>query len=101
MSETPEADVLKKYFEEGSAVFFRMMQERHLMGEKKYGPIKFTEVNTLNEALEELADFGNYAMYTFMKVWLLSKQIADITADASDPEDKLGVESFIPSMKRD
>jgi len=99
VSETSEdaTVALQKYFEEGSKAFFGMMQQRHMDGEAKYGRVKFMEVNTLEEALEELADLGNYAMYTFMKVWVLNRQLAAVT-EAPD-ETTLGVQSFIPNVQ--
>jgi len=80
---------------EASEVFFNMMQERHVMGEEKYGPIKFMEVNTLEEALEELADFGNYVMYTFMKVYVLNLQLKKLLS--KEGHEPLGAASFMKS----
>lgn len=79
---------------EASEVFFRMMQERHEMGQLKYGPIKFMEVNTLEEAMEEIADLGNYALYTFMKLYVLNQQLQKVVPQGPDP---LGAASFMKS----
>lgn len=81
--------------QEASALFFGMMQERHLMGEQKYGPIKFMQVNTLEEAMEELADLGNYAMYTFMKIFVLNEQLKKLVPE--EGHEPLGAASFMKS----
>lgn len=80
---------------DASLLFFRMMQDRHLMGEDKYGPIKFMEVNTLEEAMEELADLGNYTLYTFMKLYVLNQQLQKILP--KDGVDPLGAAGFMKS----
>jgi hypothetical protein len=75
-----------------SAAFFEAMQRRHLMGEEQYGPIKFLEVNTLLEAMDEVVDLANYAMYTFMKLWVLNKQIQH---QLGEQPEVLGAKSFM------
>jgi hypothetical protein len=55
--------------------FWEMVQARHELGEKKYGPGKFLKVDTMEEALFELADLANYACYTFVKIRLLQERI--------------------------
>lgn len=59
-----------------SDAFDVMVQERHEMGSQKYGPGKFLGVDTMLEALYELADLANYARYTFIKICLLQERIA-------------------------
>jgi hypothetical protein len=80
---------------EATARFFEMMQERHEMGAEKYGPIKFMEVNTLKEAMEEVVDLGNYAMYTYMKLYVLDKQIDKLLPE--EGHEPLGAASFMKS----
>lgn len=82
---------------EASAHFFASMTERHEMGEKKYGPIKFMEVNTLEEAMEEVVDLANYAMYTYLKLWVLNAQQQKMVKDAPD---MLGPGSFMSNGGR-
>ena len=55
--------------------FWELVQSRHELGEKKYGPGKFLLVDTMEEALFELADLANYACYTFVKIRLLQERI--------------------------
>lgn len=58
-----------------SQEFDEVCQARHNMGEEKYGPGKFLNVDTMDEALQEVADLANYARYTYVKVRLLQDRI--------------------------
>lgn len=71
--EVPEIDV--PLLEKLNAEFDDLTIERHNMGAEKYGPGKFLFVDTMQEALYELADLSNYARYTFIKVRLLQEKI--------------------------
>lgn len=77
---------------EASAAFFEMMRNRHEEGEKEYGPVKFMEVNTLIEAMEEVVDMANYAMYSFIKLWILNAQMQRLVGQT--PE-MIGPNSFM------
>lgn len=66
------SDQLQQYSDE----FDAMVRERHEMGAEKYGPGKFLTVDTMREALFELADLSNYARYTFIKIRALQDRIA-------------------------
>lgn len=81
--------------QEASNVYFQMMEQRHRLGEEKYGPIKFATANTLEEAMEEVADLGNYAMYTFMKLYVLNKQLQKLMPEPG--HEPLGAAAFMPS----
>lgn len=81
--------------QKASGLFFGMMQERHEMGEAKYGAIKFMEVNTLHEAMEEVVDLANYAMYTFMKLYVLDQQLQKILP--KEGHEPLGSQAFMRS----
>jgi hypothetical protein len=78
--------------QEATVLFFSMAQERHTMGEKKYGPVKFVEANTYKEAMEEVADLANYAMYAFIKLYILDKQVQQMIGE--QPE-MLGASTFM------
>ena len=80
---------------EATRVFFDMMQTRHIMGEEKYGPIKFMQANTLEEAMEEVVDLANYAMYTFMKLWVLNVNLQKIVP--KEGQEPLGSAAFMKS----
>lgn len=81
--------------QEATNVFFSMMQQRHLMGQEKYGPVKFVEANTLIEAMEEVVDLANYAMYSFIKLWMLNNDLKKMMGDPANKPDMIGPESFL------
>jgi hypothetical protein len=62
------------------------------MGAEKYGPVKFLEVDSLEMAMEEVIDLGNYARYTFIKLYLLQKALSK-QLDKQQP-DMLGRTAF-------
>lgn len=62
------------------------MIERHDMGREKYGPGKFLTVDTLEEAIQEIIDLGNYAKYTYIKLRLLQEYLATIIPDDGTPD---------------
>ena len=66
------AEIIVSFSEE----YDRKIDERHEMGAKKYGAGKFLVVDTIQEALDEIVDLGNYARYTFIKLRLLQESIA-------------------------
>jgi len=59
-----------------SVEYDEMSITRHGLGAEKYGPGKFLVVDTIQEALEEIVDLGNYVRYTFIKLRLLQESIA-------------------------
>jgi hypothetical protein len=71
------AEVMNLHISTFNEEFSRLAQQRHDMGAEKYGPVKFMEVDSLNEAAEELVDFANYARYTFIKIRLLQAYLAE------------------------
>jgi hypothetical protein len=74
MSEETDAfvEALQKYDRE----FADMCVARHKMGEEKYGPFKFMEVDAFDEMAEELVDMANYARYNFIKLRLIQQNLA-------------------------
>jgi hypothetical protein len=79
---------------EATELFYKMQQERHNAGAETYGPLKFMDANTLEEAMEEVVDIANYSLYTFIKLYILNKSVDRI---AGDTPIELGPNSFIPS----
>jgi hypothetical protein len=80
-----------------SKEFDRVTQERHYEGAVKHGPVKFMTVDTLQEALDEVADLANYARYTYMKLRLLQEGIALQMADLAQQQQV--PQGFIPSSE--
>jgi hypothetical protein len=55
--------------------FAELCEHRYKLGEEKYGPGKWMTVDTMNEALFELADLANYAMFSFIRIRLLQQKL--------------------------
>jgi hypothetical protein len=93
-SVSDEVDTPTALIEEASNAFDTLCEERHVMGSAKYGPVKFLTINSIEEAMAEVLDLANYARYTFIKLWLLNRQMQDII-----PQENLGTNSFVPNSK--
>lgn len=55
--------------------------QRHLVGQKKYGDFTFFDADTVEMAMEEVADTMNYMRYTWIKLWLLQRSIHRIVQE--------------------
>lgn len=75
-NETTEA--LADMVKQASEAYDQMCQDRHDMGAEKYGPVKFMEIDSIEMALEEIADLGNYARYTWIKLHMIQAAVANI-----------------------
>lgn len=60
---------------EADIAFLEMTQDRYLMGAEKYGPVRYLEIDSIQMALEEVADLANYARFTWIKLWLLQQKL--------------------------
>jgi hypothetical protein len=87
-SETPNAsdrpDASPEVIAQYSLMFDQACQERHDMGEEKYGPGKFLKVNTLAEAAYELIDLANYARYSFIRLMLVNDMLEELEKQTGD-----------------
>lgn len=81
---TPER--LQQLAQEAQEEFGELCSQRFDMGEEKYGAGKWLTVDTLEEALFELSDLANYAMFTFVRIRVLQAQLSEIN-DAALTED--------------
>lgn len=59
--------------------------ERHQMGEKKYGAGTWIKVETIEEALAELLDAGNYIQFTYVKLRMLQENILEVLKSQDEP----------------
>jgi hypothetical protein len=91
----PETLNLMQMIQEAGSIFEEMRATRHEEGAEKYGAFKFLEANTLEEAMFEVVDLANYAMYTFIKLWLLNEEIA---GKFGNREINIGAGSFTSSQ---
>jgi hypothetical protein len=72
-------EAINKYAEE----FDRLCYERHLEGEKKYGAGTWLGIDTIQHAMDEILDFGNYAKFTYIKLAMFRDGVADLQLDGS------------------
>jgi hypothetical protein len=56
---------------------------KHELGEEKYGPGTWLGIDTMEHALDEIVDLGNYVRMTFIKLRMLQEGIAAMQADGS------------------
>jgi hypothetical protein len=66
---------------QADAEFVSKSAERMEAGAEKYGALKFLTVDTLGEAMDEVLDLSNYARMTYIKLYLLRAQLAQLNAD--------------------
>jgi hypothetical protein len=55
--------------------FWERVGVRYDAGAVKYGPGKFLTLDTMEEALNEMADLANYAMMSYVRVRLLQEAL--------------------------
>ena len=77
-----------------SEEFDDLCADRHKAGSEKYGPGKFLTVDTIQEALDEIADLANYARYTYIKLRLLQESIASQLPEEGISTDFIGAKKF-------
>lgn len=87
---------MSNVFQELSEEFDALCQQRHEMGQKKYGPISFLDRDTIGDILEEITDAANYLRYFYIKMRLLENEVLQ---RAQEPN-QIGIESF-KSMNKD
>lgn len=66
---------LDEVIREAQVEFDSLTKVRMVRGAEKYGANKFLAVDTLEEALFELADLSNYAMMTFIRIRVIQAQL--------------------------
>jgi hypothetical protein len=90
--EIEDALAFQGHLDDLSEEFNTVCQLRHDMGAKKYGPVNFLEVDSIEMAIEEVIDLANYARYTFIKLRLIQEALKQFYKDQK-PE-MLGTEGF-------
>lgn len=75
--------------------------QRHLMGEQKYGAGTWMGIDTIEMAIEEVIDMGNYLRFTFIKLRLLQEAVqADkSTAKPIEGNEMLGKDAFTSAVR--
>jgi hypothetical protein len=97
-----ETNPLVDLITEASAEYDRRVQERHDMGAEKYGQLAFLGKNTLEEAMQEVLDLGNYARYTFIRLYMMNAQLDEKYGEDAPPggfqPNKPGLSPSLPNM---
>lgn len=60
--------------------------DRHVMGSKEYGSLKFLEVDTIEYAIEEVLDLMNYMRFTYVKLRILQDFLAHKATEAESSD---------------
>lgn len=97
MVENEDVVSLMALVTEGDVQFDEMVAERHKMGAEKYGPVNFLEIDSVEMAMEELADLANYARYTYIKLYIIQHYLQAVAPQVDSPN-PLGPKSFSSSV---
>jgi hypothetical protein len=83
--------------QEADQAFLTESQARLDKGEAQYGSTKFLSVDTIEEAMAEVVDLGNYARFTYIKLFILRQSIARVTAQhpATDAKGFIPMKEFM------
>lgn len=92
------AEVLFELVNKLSEDFDRECNERHAMGQEKYGPAKFLEIDSIRAAIEEVVDMSNYARYNYIKLRLIEMYVAK---ELGGNELKLGFDKAREEFRKD
>ncbi len=85
-----ESEKFVQLLQELAKEFEALRQERHDMGQDKYGAFSFLQRDTVTDIGEEIVDAANYLLYLYIKVRL-------IALNHTPPEDidtPLGIRGF-------
>lgn len=91
-------EIIQGYSDE----FDKRCQERHDMGEKKYGAGTWMTVDTLEMAIEEIIDLANYARFSFVRLRAMQELLGTDKSTEKPLEGMamLGKDAFISSQQR-
>lgn len=100
ISDPQQGEVVLETLAELSSEFDAACQQRHVMGEEKYGPGTWLGIDTFEAALDELVDLANYIRFTYIKIRLLQEAL---DGDGSTPtplpgNERMGKESQVPTQ---
>lgn len=93
---TSEEDIAA-VFNELSARFDKLCQERNAAGAAEYGAFTFVENDVVRMMAEELADTSNYCRMQFIKLMFLQEVLEDRLKETSNGEEgtiTVGVDAF-------
>ena len=78
------SEEMAKKLNEYANEFEALRRQRHEQGEKKYGPGTWLKVDTIQHAMDEVLDLGNYAMFTYIKLAMLRDDIVKVIETAGE-----------------
>jgi hypothetical protein len=83
ISDPGEVKELIDHINKYSGEYDDLTQQRHNEGERKYGAGSWLGIDTLQHAIDEVLDLGNYARFTYIKLRMLQDKVAAFQADGS------------------
>jgi hypothetical protein len=83
-----DASEFKQLLAKADADFVQACVDRMELGEQQYGPFKFMEADTLQEAMDEVIDLVNYGRMTYIKLSLLQANLQKMLAGKPEVDDK-------------
>jgi hypothetical protein len=93
-----EAEELAAMVTAFSEQFDMLCQERHDVGEEKYGVATYLGNDVIRMMLEELADTANYCRYQSVKLMILQNHLDQLLNEKLTPDEQdnltIGVEAF-------
>jgi hypothetical protein len=87
-----DASEFQALLKKADQAFVEEASQRMDLGAEKYGPLKFLEVDTVNEAMAEVLDLANYARMTYIKLYIMQARLQKLLED--DPA--VDKEGFVP-----
>lgn len=82
--------------------FSQACQDKHTLGEQKYGPGTWVGVDTLAMMQDEIVDMANYARFSWIRLEII-RQMMDASGEVAEPlpgTEMLGKEGFFPTGGR-
>lgn len=99
MSEAGVQELIAK-INEYSLEYDQKTQERHNEGEKKYGPGTWLGIDTLQHAMDEVLDLGNYARFTYIKLRMLQDKLVEFQSDGSIAQRRPEYDGFLNDLHK-
>jgi hypothetical protein len=66
-----------------SAEYDQRCMEKHALGEEKYGAGTWLKVDTIEHALDEIVDMGNYVRMSYIKLRMLQMRVAEVIQEGT------------------
>jgi hypothetical protein len=94
-----DLEALQEKINEYALDYDRKTFERHVAGEEKYGAGTWLGIDTVEHALDEVLDMGNYVKFTYIKLRLMQDGLKDLfEADKSIAHAQPGYDGVLNKM---